>query len=285
VLLAACGRLHFDARADAQDVASGPFGAPVQITEVNSATQDSDPALTGDMLEMYFDSDRPGLGTSDIWRATRSSVDAPWDPPMLVSELDTASFDGAPGITTDGLVMLFTSDRPGGLGGFDLWQSSRASRADAWATPALVAELSSNKDDSNPQPSPDGLVVWFSSTRGGATARQLYRATRPTTGSPWSTPIEVTELDIAPDVTSEAPWFSSDELDVFFASNRAGGAGANDVWHAARANAGVPFDAPTPVVELNSPVGENDPWLSPDRHVIVYSSKRGGDDNLYMAMR
>lgn len=49
-----------------------PFGPATPVTELNSATQDMDPTLASDGLELVFSSDRPGaLGSHDVWVATR----------------------------------------------------------------------------------------------------------------------------------------------------------------------------------------------------------------------
>jgi len=274
-----CGRVHFDALPDAP---LGAFSAPSAITELNTPGGETNPAVTGDLLELYFDSDRNG--TTDIFVTTRASVDAPWDPPNPVVELDTASFDGAPGITPDGLIMFFTSNRPGGAGNFDIWTTTRPTRTSPWAAPVFVPELSTSDDDSNPQPTPGALAVWLGSKRNGATARQLYRATRASLIDPFSTPV-MGELDVDPAIATSDPWVSNDGLEIFFSSDRPGGAGANDLWHATRATVDDPFGDPSPLVELNTSSGEVDPDLSLDRRVIFFTSHRGGDDNLYYATR
>jgi len=89
--LGGCGRLSFDeAEHDAApDAPFGPFVAQ-PIAELTTSFHEDDPALPGDELEIYFDSDRPGgLGGDDIWRATRPTQTSPWDPPQPVAELNT----------------------------------------------------------------------------------------------------------------------------------------------------------------------------------------------------
>ena len=273
----ACGRIGFDTEL-------GPFTAPVAVDELNTSAIESDPALTSDLLEMYFDSDRPGVGSSDIWRTTRPATDAPWSTPTLVNELSSPSFDGGPGITPDGLVMYLTSARPGGKGLFDLWLSSRSSRDAAWSAPVFVAELSSPDDDSNAQPEQDGRTIWFASAR-NASARRLYRATRPDPAAAWSTPELVEELDAGPSTTTADPAIRADRLELFHSSNREGTMGGNDIWHATRASATDPFDETHPVVELSSPQGDIDPWISGDGRFIMFTSRRTGNEDLYWAER
>ena len=55
----------------------------------------------------------------------------------VVAELSTANRDDAmPNVRKDGLEMVFTSNRPGGSGAFDIWSNpSRTSVSDAWGAP------------------------------------------------------------------------------------------------------------------------------------------------------
>ena len=60
--------------------------------------------------------------------ATPSAEFGAWSAPINVGPpLNTQSNDTYPILTADGLTIYFTSDRPGGLGGDDLWVSRRES--------------------------------------------------------------------------------------------------------------------------------------------------------------
>ena len=52
---------------------------------------------------------------------------------MLGSALNTPGYkDAMPSISSDGLMLFFNSNRPGGFGSFDLFVSTRASLSDPW---------------------------------------------------------------------------------------------------------------------------------------------------------
>jgi len=104
------------------------------------------PWVMADNLELYFVADRPGgLGYFDIWVAKRSSVSEPWGPPANLGAPVTSQYNEAwPSLSADGLTLYFSDcfsgvnsapDRPGGLGGHDIWMSTRASRAALWGPP------------------------------------------------------------------------------------------------------------------------------------------------------
>src|ERR1041385_6480905 len=153
VALTACGRLDFD------ESNLGPFSPPQLIEELSTSSSEDDPALTGDELEIYFDTNRPGgKGGDDIWRATRSDRHSPWNAPTPVDELGSASSDVAPGISLDGLTIVFS--RNGGGNDYDLFVATRPDRASPWNTPSRIDELSSASEDTNAQLSTNELVLW-----------------------------------------------------------------------------------------------------------------------------
>ena len=61
-------------------------------------------------------------------------IDDAWSAPTILS-VSSASYDGAPYVTRDGLTILFHSFRSGGMGSADLWISQRRSLSDAWSQP------------------------------------------------------------------------------------------------------------------------------------------------------
>ena len=77
--------------------------------------------------------------------------------------------------------MLLDSNRPGTLGGQDLFISVRASTSDPWSTPInLGAVFNSGALEARPVLSFDGTELYFHSNRtAGTVARNdIYRSTR-----------------------------------------------------------------------------------------------------------
>jgi Tol biopolymer transport system component len=105
----------------------GSFGPPSNVGELNSSGGDSRPSVAHDGLEIFLQSNRLGtLGGADLWTATRQATTDPWSSPVnLGATVNTASGDQNPYLSSDRLTLLFTSDRPGGLGGSDLYVTTR----------------------------------------------------------------------------------------------------------------------------------------------------------------
>jgi hypothetical protein len=88
---------------------------------------DYSPELSRDGLTLYFSSSRPGgVGEADLYVTTRESTDDPWEPPRnLGPTVNSPYFDGQPSISANGKMLYWDSDRPDGLGDFDIWMATR----------------------------------------------------------------------------------------------------------------------------------------------------------------
>jgi Tol biopolymer transport system component len=103
-----------------------------------------------------------------------------FDPPSPVVELNTGSNDQQPSVRRDGLELIFTSDRPGGIGNLDLWVATRDSTSDPWSNlQNLSPSVNSTAMDGRPALSWDGTELYFGSTRSsGFGSGDLYLSTR-----------------------------------------------------------------------------------------------------------
>jgi Tol biopolymer transport system component len=101
---------------------------------------------------LYFSSDIDGVppGEHDIYM---SEVGEDWSfgPPTRVAELSTEFDDRYANVTKDGLEIVFSSNRPGGAGGFDVWYSSRNSVSEPWSAPV---NLGANINTADPETRP-----------------------------------------------------------------------------------------------------------------------------------
>lgn len=278
-----------DARPDAMPplpdaaVDLGPFSPPV-LMDFWTYDNDDDPTLTGDLLEIYFDSDRAGgLGGGEIWRHTRPTVFDPWGAAEAVTALSSSSTETTPEISPDGLTIYFASGRPGGSGGTDIYRATRLSRSADFDSPVRVAELCSANNDFAATPSATGLILYMGSDRPGVGGLDIYRTTRAFPGGTFAAPAlvgGVNSLD-----TESDSWVDASDLVMYFDSNRAGGEGSRDLWVMERPSPSGDFAGATPLTELNGPDYDADPWLSADQRTIVFASDRFGDFDLFIATR
>jgi hypothetical protein len=93
---------------------------------------------TTGITTLYFNSNRPNGGNYHIYASTLQE-DGTFGPAVLVDELNSPYSEWMPAIRSDGLEILFASNRPGALGdGSNIWVSRRASTLDPWSTPVEV---------------------------------------------------------------------------------------------------------------------------------------------------
>jgi Tol biopolymer transport system component len=156
--------------------AGAAFGAPVLLAGVNTGSFEHLPWLAPDELSILFVSSRPNGRNSDIWSATRPNTAAPFGAAVNVASLSSVATEGRVALSSDGLIAIFSSDRPGGLGNADIWVASRLDRSSPFAAPSNLAQLNSRAADLDVVLSSDERELFFASARNGVSL--LWRSTR-----------------------------------------------------------------------------------------------------------
>ncbi|MFC1636284.1 protein kinase [Planctomycetota bacterium] len=202
---------------------------------INSPYTDDTPSISDDGLTLYFSSLRPGgHDNMDLWKATRQTTDDEWAAPVnLGPTINSSAFDWSPTISADGLLLVFCSDRPGGIGkATDLWMTRRSTTDDPWLEPVnLGPPVNSPSIEATPSISADGLLLFFQSTRPGGYGGpvDIWVARRKTTDDPWSEPVNLGPVINTWDFDG-LPSISADGSTLYFVSNRYGGHGDEDLW-------------------------------------------------------
>jgi hypothetical protein len=260
----------------------GDWSTPVNLgPTLNTSATDGGAALSADGLSLFFNSTRSGgLGMADLFVSRRASHAAGWGAPVnLGSVLNTPEQENYPALSTDGHWLFFGSTRPGGLGGFDLYQSYRADVHDdlGWQAPtSLGATVNSAGDETGPGWFENGgrSQLLFTSNRPGLGSNDLYASDRQPDGN-WG------PATLIPDLSSpnfeQRPSIRSDGLEIFFHSDRPVNTGTGgDLWTATRSSTSEPWATPVNVTALNTPVNDILVHLSPDGRTLLWSSQRSG---------
>jgi Tol biopolymer transport system component len=264
-----------------------PFSTPVLVAGVSTSDSEFSPALTADELQLFFHgSSRAGtLGSDDIYRATRPSLDQPFDSGSVVLELSTSGAEGAPDLTPDGLTVYFSSGRSGGVGSNDIWVAKRPDLDSPFAGLTNVSGVNSSDSETGPAISSDELELYFSSRRpGGPGTVNVWVATRASRAESFGTPVLFAVANIGESQGSST--ISEDGLTLIFGSTPPGG--RNELYMTTRPDRSSSFSAASLVTELNSDSADYAPDLVANGTRIYFTSNRdggAGNDDIYVASR
>ena len=184
-------------------------------------TELSGPCFANDGQTLYFSRARPGQ-KADIVRST--FADESWSKPELVKELNSVDDDRRLTLSGDGGVAALASNRSGGHGGFDIYESAHSN--DRWSRPRNAgAAINTDAEEFDPALTPDGLTMYFVRVAPGTRA-DIFVTRRDKLGSAWSAP-ELAQTINSPDSHERSPAVSPDGNWLLFASNRSDRAGVS----------------------------------------------------------
>jgi hypothetical protein len=203
-------------------------------------------------------------------------------PENLGAEVNSAFEDFAPHLSSDGLALYLTSNRPESLGGEDLWVSRRATRHDPWGPATnLGPAINTAANERSPAVSRNRRLLFFATDRpGGSGGFDIWLSWRadPNDDFGWQPPVTLgTGINSA--ATDAGPSFLDRRTragipELFFGSARPGGPGTLDIYVGS-----VPggwSGPPSLVAELSSPQLDVTPAVRRDGLEIIIGSSRPG---------
>ncbi len=205
----------------------------------------------GNTLYLALCSEPDGFGSCDIYVAEWNEKGTEWtrgrnlnnmegaDRRMLkqvdnFDQINTSYWESQPSISPDGRTLYFSSDRPGGYGGTDVWMAMKNDDG-TWGRPInLGPDVNTKGNERTPSIAFDGKTMYYASDGypDGETGKAAggfdiyvtrYRGTR------WSRPMNLGyPINSSSDDAFISSTLSGDTL--YFASNRDGGYGGFDLF-------------------------------------------------------
>jgi Tol biopolymer transport system component len=198
------------------------------------------------------------------------------EPINLGPNINSSSCDDGLTISSDGLSIIFCSDRPS-EGSWNLYMAARDTTEDEWG-PAVNLGSPVNRGGSQAYPSisTDGLELFYTAPSwqsgwtefGGA---DLWVSKRPSISGDWSAPENLGSVVNTSSHDTE-PSISANGLELYFCSNRPGGSDEWTIWVTTRKTKDDPWEEP---VDLG--LGDaGTPNISANGFVLFFSSSRSG---------
>ncbi len=133
---------------------------------INTRGWESQPSLSADGRTLYYTSNRAGgKGKKDIWVTYRLKNGKWMKPRNLGEEINTNGNEESPFIHADGQTLYFRSDMHAGMGGTDLFMSTRQADG-SWSKPKnLGYPINTKADEGSLVVSLDGKTGYFASDR------------------------------------------------------------------------------------------------------------------------
>ena len=208
-----------------QWMSASPVSGPL-----NTSNNEGMCTLVRDGRHMYFTAcNRPEVeGPCDIWEASVENNQIRNILP-LTSNPNSPQWESQAAISCDGNRLYFASNRPGGVGGTDIWFSDRQTNG-SWSEPQnLGAPVNTILDEEAPFISNDGNALYFSSTGHLGMGDQDIFVSFRNEKKQWIEPISLGPRINTPH--RELGFFlSADNKTAYFASDRPEGYGGMDIF-------------------------------------------------------
>jgi len=200
-------------------------------TPINSSYNEGAQTISPDGKYLFFTlcNAESGYGSCDLYWSKR--IGGRWSRPRnFGAPVNTNFWESQPSIAPDGKTIYFTSNRPGGEGGTDLWKTEMVDEGVFTIPVNLGNTVNTASEEDAPFIHPDGTTLYFVSTgHPGLGGRDIFFSQLLADNS-WSTP-----KNMGYPINT-----SADELNIFinakgtkafYASDKEGGVGGLDIYY------------------------------------------------------
>ena len=228
------------------------------------------PTISADGKTMIFQADIDKPKKYQIY--ARQKVFDKWSKPMALDNINSKYADGGCFITYDQNYLIFTSDRPGGMGNCDIWMSQR--KGDGWSDPVNIgAPVNSPGYEGFPSLSPDGNTLYFVRECPEKTSCKdklgIFYSVK--VDDTWTEPKKM-PAPINTEYCEFGPVILADNLSLIFSSTRPGGYGGYDLYKTERTEQGG-WGKPVNLGSFINTAGEDSLIAIPASGEIMYYTK------------
>lgn len=157
-------------------------------TEYNEGAQ----CISQDGVYLFFTgcNRHDGKGRCDIYLSKWEN--GGWSEPFNIGEpVNTRAWESQPSLSASGRTLYFASNRPGGMGGYDIWKSDLKDDG-SWAEPVnLGPNINTTYDEQAPFIHPDDQTLYFSSNGWPGLGKKDLFTSRLDDHKQWTKPVNM----------------------------------------------------------------------------------------------
>ncbi len=207
------------------------WGARAPLTAINSHYNEGAQTISPDGKYLFFTlcNTDYGYGSCDLYYSNR--IGGRWSRPKNFGQpVNTPTWESQPSVAPDGKTIYFTSKRPGGYGGEDIWKTTMLGEGRFSPPENLGPTINTPDNETAPFIHSDGKTLYFVSTgHVGMGGRDIFFSTK-VGEKEWTEPINLgypintkeDELDI---------FINSKGNTAFYSSEKEGGFGGVDIYY------------------------------------------------------
>ncbi len=201
---------------------------PESIKSINTNDNDAAIAFSSDQKQLFLYK-YTDAGKGDIY-VSEYDGDKFSKPQALKGEVNTTNWEGSLSISVDGNKIFFSSDRPGGQGGKDLYVAFKQADGSWGKVKNLGDKINTKLDEDAPFIHPDGRTLVFSSEGHNTMGDfDIFSSDMNDLDSTWGAPVN---LGYPINTTDDDLFYllSADGKRGYFSTEKKGGSGEQDIY-------------------------------------------------------
>ncbi len=232
-----------------RNFSTGGWDPPVPIASLNTNGHDAVMCISHDGSTMYIFRNL-SQGRGDIYTSRLKGEN--WTSPIKMKGVNTNFWEGSVCLSPDEKLLYFSSERPDGHGGRDIWIAQRMDDGSYGNVKNAGSNINTPMDEDAPFLTANGRTIFFSSkghnSIGGYDIFKCeFKDAKWTTPQNIGKPVNTNSDDIY-------FWVSPNESKAYYSSERKGGFGSQDIYISEPGN----FGKPSPLVMVSGKVMLND---------------------------
>lgn len=187
------GRYHEDIYMSHYNDSLKEWSQAKQIDKINTGSNDAAVHLSPDGQKMILYRHDPynhlDQNAGDLY--TTEFKDGNWTEPVAIEAINSDYWESSATMSEDEKVLIFSSNKPGGFGGQDLYLTTK-NNLGQWSTPVNLSKINTPYDEDSPFLHSDGKTLYFSSKGfNGIGGFDVFYTCFDLEKGTWSTPVHL----------------------------------------------------------------------------------------------